>query len=124
MPRSGAWLARPEAILATVCVVIGLTACATRTGIEFGEVAGVTRAQAASTPVGPSASGVASPGAVAAPDSTPAADLVLSDVPTTPHPTPVEEVFENCQPTGSADGHGDPDLNRLKNRIDDGPWRP
>jgi hypothetical protein len=42
-------------------------------------------------------------------------------VPTAPRPMPVEELFRGCP--GEGDGT-DPELNRMKNRVDEGPWRP
>ena len=45
----------------------------------------------------------------------------LVQVPTSPRPTPVEELFKGCP--GGGDGT-DPELNRLKNRVDEADWQP
>jgi hypothetical protein len=45
----------------------------------------------------------------------------LVPVPTSPRPTPLEEVFKGCP--GEGDG-ADPELNRLKNRVDEADWEP
>ena len=42
-------------------------------------------------------------------------------VPTGPHPVPREETFKGCP--GEGDGT-DPELNRLKNRVDEAAWQP
>src|SRR5438270_1038604 len=50
-----------------------------------------------------------------------AAGKPSGQVPTSPHPTPQEETFKGCP--GEGDGT-DPELNRLKNRVDDATWQP
>ena len=45
----------------------------------------------------------------------------MVQVPTSPRPTPVEELFKGCP--GEGDGT-DAELNRLKNRVDEADWQP
>ena len=47
--------------------------------------------------------------------------MAAGQVPTSPRPTPQEEVFKGRP--GEGDGT-DPELNRLKNRVDDAAWQP
>ena len=68
-----------------------------------------------------------SPPTAAAPKPAPtsgspvAAGKPSGQVPTSPHPTPQEEAFKGCP--GEGDGT-DPELNRLKNRVDEAAWQP
>src|SRR5947209_8164025 len=69
----------------------------------------------------------AAPATAAAPKPAPtsgspvAAGQPARQVPTSSHPTPQEEVFKGCP--GEGDGTV-PELNRLKNRVDEATWQP
>ena len=64
---------------------------------------------------------VATPKPASTSGSPVAAGKPSGQVPTGPHPTPQEETFKGCP--GEGDGT-DPELNRLKNRVDEAAWQP
>ena len=77
------------------------------------------RAPAPQPTAAPTTVGASKPGPTAS--SPVVAGKPPGQVPTSPHPTPQEETFKGCP--GEGDGT-DPELNRLKNRVDEAAWQP
>src|SRR5919204_4619927 len=73
------------------------------------------RAPVTQPTVTPATTGVTKPAPMSA------SPVAVGQVPASPHPTPQEEVFNGCPSEG--DGT-DPELNRLKNRVDEAAWQP
>lgn len=120
-----------QRLLVSLLSLVIVTACSSPTTAPPAATApaAATRPAAAKPSVSPSRPAVAEEndeaqtfsGPVAHPTAHPQGLNAGSDIPTAPHPTPQEEVYNGCP--GQGDGT-DPELNTLKNRVDSGQWQP